>query len=1230
MYANGMQDWQNIGKGWKDGEPDLYFFNFGGYSGKFYFRDDRTPVIVPEADLKIEPYYDGVGNSSIQSFIITTTDGVKYQFGNSPGITGTAPIEITKPVTDVNGLSTANTISSWYLNKIISPDDQFSITLNYLPENYGYHTISMFPIDGNASGGTFGSTHGYDLVKNIIQGVRLNQIIFPNGTVNLIEGAAAREDLSDNTTALISDGVNTSAKPLEWINITDGTNPVRKFKFSYSYFTDNTTPIPQDIQNFAPALQTDKKRLKLVQLQEFSGDQTVIKPPHYFTYFNEQVHRRLSFGIDHWGFANGVTGNTTLIPTYTKFASNVTTNYPGADRDAYWPAMRGGTLQQINYPTGGFSLFEFEPNTIYNTSTSNVNVSILNQTVHLYGQSAITNTTPFTTDGSAMNMAFNNSSNYSATFVIKNSSNVQVYSTNIGNGQVSPTNPLTLAAGTYQATLSVSNAGNLTGGCTSNITQWQTVQTTNTIPVGGNRIKTITHNDGVTPNNIVTSYSYLGDNGQTSAILYSKPAYVGIIRNDLIQNTGYWTITGFTPYMSVNGCTALPDATYFKSPSSIRPMATTQGYHIGYAHLKTSQTGNGYSVYKYFGTSGLSPWQVSNGDVAIRTVTTAGCDANAPNYPPAPLPIDFKRGELQYEAHYNQGGQMLKEATYNPVYVNSAVTTPGFIVVYQGGQTLGTKYELTTARKTQTQVTETVYNPGGGSLTTTSTSYNESPYHHEVTRVNATNSKGEVMETKKKFAFDFRLSTSDGIADGYPQYNTDCASCLTAKNNAMAACAGNSQCITTAYLNYLQCLTTARVNYVAYRRTNFTNPSNTFKTYHDNAKAAADAELKPILELQDFYQNPSIETGKWKNGNLLGATFSRYDYSTTAAGKVYLNKVQAINLAATSSTFTNAATNSGNNSIIKDSRYQDESSVKFYNGNIAEIISKDAVTTAYIWGYNNTLPIVKSIGVSHSTLLTAYNNVGGVLSMLRSQPSLSAAQLNTYVYTPMTGMTSETDVNGKTINYEYDPLQRLLLARDFNSNILKQYDYKYQVLPPSGVPQWIATGQTRCKPCPVNNSYITNILQQEEKDNNPVSGSYNTLRWTDIGTSTACVVNADWQNTTTPVRCKKNGFNQNTGEQEQEQMDMTPCSITYGQKQWIVVGVNNTVCPPPSGCNSGNCTGADKKCINTVCETGQKVYTSAVRNKKTGIWTCTYHYHWSDGSDSPDYTETSTTNCFLL
>jgi len=1229
-----VEDWQPFAEGRKDGEPDLFFFNFGNYSGKFYFRDDRTPVIVPEADFKIEPYYVENTNSSIQSFVITTPDGTKYYFGNTPGVLGTPPVEITKPSTWVNGQSTANVISSWFLNKIMTADSQFSITLSYQPENYGYHTISMFPIDAIPSGGsgsTFGSTHGYDLVKNIVQGVRLSQIIFPNGTVDFIEASAARTDLSDISWSPAVDLINQNAKALASIHITDGTTVKKKFNFLYSYFVDNTTPLAPDLQALAPNLQTDRQRLKLEQVQEVSGDNSLNKPPYFFTYFSEQVPRRLSFSIDHWGFNNGITNNQTLIPTYTQFGSNTATLYPGADRDSYWPAMRAGTLQQINYPTGGHSLFDFEPHNVYNTNTSIINATLGSLYVHLYSQATYTMTIPFTvTQGTAINMSFNNTSNYGGTFVIKNSNNVTVYSTPV-NESYSFQNSITLPNDTYQATLTLPQASNIVGGATATLTQLQTVQTTNTVVIGGNRIKSITTNDGVTVNNTITSYNYTLDNGVSSGILYSRPVYVGIIRNDIIRDVGYFKADGsIEPDPTHYGCISLADATYYKSPCSIRPMATTQGNHIGYSQVKVAQSANGYSLYKYYGATGTPPWLSNTGDIATQTVNNTGCDGNAPNFPSAPLAFDYMRGELKYDAQYNQTGQLLKETTYTPVYGESIVRTPAFIVTRSGpyGQMLGTKYELSTAHKISESVNKKEYDLFNNIvLSTVNTTYFESSFHHQPTKVTSVNSKGEILETRNSYASDFRLSTCDGIVDGYAQYQAGYNTCFVNYINAKISCAGNAQCLGTAYLNFIQCATTARINYIAYRRTNFTDPVNNFKTYHDNAKAAADAELKPILQLQDNYDNSLIESSKWKNSNLLGASFSRYDYSTVPVNKVYINKVQAINLTVVSPTFTNAVTNTNNNSIIKDNRYKDEKLVKFYNGNLAEITSKDGVVTSYLWGYNNTLPIAKATGVNQSSLLNAYNAINGDLSQLRNQFPSNAIQLNTYTYTPMIGLTSEIDVNSKPRKYEYDALQRLLLVRDFNNNILKQYDYKYQVLPPSGTPQWIATGQTRCKPCPQNNIYITNIMQQEEKDNNPVSGSYNTVRWNDIGASSSCVSNADWQNTTTAVRCKKNVYNQNTGEQEQEQMDMNPCSTSYGQTQWIVKDVNYTICPPPVTCNSNNCSGVDKKCINGICETGVKVYSSSVYNRFTGLWTCTYHYHWSDGSNSQNYTQTSTTTC---
>lgn len=53
------------------------------------------------------------------------------------------------------------------------------------------------------------------------------------------------------------------------------------------------------------------------------------------------------------------------------------------------------------------------------------------------------------------------------------------------------------------------------------------------------------------------------------------------------------------------------------------------------------------------------------------------------------------------------------------------------------------------------------------------------------------------------------------------------------------------------------------------------------------------------------------------------------------------------------------------------------------------------------------------------------------------------AQMTTYTYDPLVGITSQCDINNKVFYYEYDDFARLSLIRDQDHNIIKKYCYNY-------------------------------------------------------------------------------------------------------------------------------------------------------------------------------------------
>jgi YD repeat-containing protein len=123
------------------------------------------------------------------------------------------------------------------------------------------------------------------------------------------------------------------------------------------------------------------------------------------------------------------------------------------------------------------------------------------------------------------------------------------------------------------------------------------------------------------------------------------------------------------------------------------------------------------------------------------------------------------------------------------------------------------------------------------------------------------------------------------------------------------------------------------------------------------------------------------------------------------------------------------------------------------SGNLQEQYKTNDQKAVCLWGYNRTYPVVKIVGSNVSTVLgfvnmSVINNPSSdaalrtELNKIRTGLSGSPVQVITYTYSPLHGMTSMTDANGRTVYYEYDLFGRLKLIRDPDNRIVKKIEFK--------------------------------------------------------------------------------------------------------------------------------------------------------------------------------------------
>ncbi|MGN7888395.1 SGNH/GDSL hydrolase family protein [Dyadobacter sp. 22481] len=341
-------------------EPDVYNFNFAGYSGKFIISRTKEIIMNEKSDIRIKMLE--ANNGADISWEIKTPDGTTYLFNQKETF---------------KYASGGTSVSSWYLSQVTSTDGAtINLSYNTIANAFNYpqgaitETLGVMVLGETCSSGEGQAPIQPHTIERIppkyISTVYLNEITFQNGSVKFI--FENREDLS----------YDKRLKTVEVYNKPGGVKTILKtYDFNYAYF-NGTADV--DVPATSDGSGSVSKRLKLLSLTEKSTDGSALKP-HVFEYFESatgsyDLPAKTSFAQDHWGYYNGKQGNTSLIPTHVPIGqSSDDLRYyfgqlTGTQRDTDPNYLKAFSLKKITYPTGGYSEFNYEAHE-YDVNNSN-------------------------------------------------------------------------------------------------------------------------------------------------------------------------------------------------------------------------------------------------------------------------------------------------------------------------------------------------------------------------------------------------------------------------------------------------------------------------------------------------------------------------------------------------------------------------------------------------------------------------------------------------------------------------------------------------------------------------------------------------------------------------------------------------------------------------------------------------------------------------------------------
>lgn len=1002
---------ENVNNGWGVkqyldcgyGERDFYSVNILGKSFMFFIDPYTLNVYnIGQAgeEFKVELEYTlgnvkpGLGKQSdIKEWKITDSDGFVYYFKERDIIN------------EPNNAQTEYT-SCWYLTEIKSPTMGGDVKFSYTKcekQNRSKRIESLdIPIIVQASEALFNKTD-----------------VFPHGSGNTpyflsaqVTHSYVKTIKTQNQTVIFNTSkcYGNSGMRLDSIMVLSYENDtVKNYVFSYGSFDYSRIG-----GNDGPSTSYGETvyRLKLDYIKEIaSGAPYTTK----FSYNSIALPSIRSCARDYWGYYNGqenkkgATGHHTLIPVPNKFMSFLygpelreyekSTEY--ADRFSRGYYMQAGILNGVVYPTGGYTKYEYEPNTIltndftlsdkyrererergngYDVSVeasfsvspspygSSADQSSQKKYFHLSGEatcdlSLMCRSGDDTMYGQDMHILIYRCNNQT---IISTEKDITVKCPSSNKESLQS---LTLPAGDYALQINPPSKTGNAYGLHCYLKGWYKStfsQGPYTLTCGGLRIRKICKYDN--DNALIDSITYNYNNYKGSTgVLLDNIETIDVHKSKYFRSTPTYPSKDEFAYANV----------YTITPGRSRMSEFYASYNpgiVGYSQVTKRIYDSKGNIEKIIVTdfrntapkNNIVDYYLYEDCYNGKIVTQDILDANSK------LKLRINNTyNIKLENHY----------AVNMWHQHDNIIGSSSSASYSGDNIPKTtiwRYPYILSRVELAMATTTEYCSNGMTIVRTK-GYSYNPKNHQVSQIDENTSlSNQIKRTKITYTVDDEKNKS--IANNHHRLNA----VVESKNILVEN--GKENCIST-------------------QRTDYKDGTYTFSLPRSSSTSVGNASLEERTKYT--YDNENNIRSVTIDGN---ETIYVWSYNS----QYPIAKIEGITFDDLTMAMFNPETAPASIEDV-DSEYRDKTKKEFGKIEINKIIRE-----------------------------TDRGKIKTFITTLRKKVTEAGGYVTTYTYKPLVGITSETSPNGNTVYYEYDAFGRLKNVKDINYKTLKSYEYNYK------------------------------------------------------------------------------------------------------------------------------------------------------------------------------------------